>query len=359
MKKNTKVILGLLIAAVVGIIFVYPRIGLWFSDDEIQSSGADVSASSQALPVNVIQVKSERLVNSLNVTGAILPNETVNLRTEVSGLVTKIAFEEGQFVKKGTPLVFLNDDELQAQSRRLEYSKKLFESQESRQKQLLEREAISQEEYDIVLNQFNTNLADLSLIEAQLNKTVIRAPFDGVLGLRQVSEGSVIATTDVIASIVSLDPIKIEFSIPERYAGAVRLGSKIYFTTDGLEEEVEGTVYAFEPNIDPSTRTLRLRAQSPNKDGRLLPGMFVRIRFVLGEQADALMVPSEAVIPELSGYKVFIVNQESKVEERAVTIGTRTENRVQIISGLNEGDKVLTTGILQVRGGTEVQFTVI
>ncbi|EIM73881.1 RND family efflux transporter MFP subunit [Nitritalea halalkaliphila LW7] len=361
MKKNTKVILGILIAAVVGIIFVYPRIGLWFSDEEIQSAaaGAGTSAGAQALPVNVIQVKSERLVNSLNVTGAIIPNETVNLRAEVSGLVTKIAFEEGQFVKKGTPLVFLNDDELQAQSRRLEYSKKLFESQESRQKQLLEREAISQEEYDIVLNQFNTNLADLSLIEAQLNKTVIRAPFDGVLGLRQVSEGSVIATTDIIASIVSLDPIKIEFSIPERYAGSVRLGSKIFFTTDGLEGEVEGTVYAFEPNIDPSTRTLRLRAQSPNKDGRLLPGMFVRIRFVLGEQEDALMVPSESVIPELSGYKVFIVNQDSKVEERSVMIGTRTENRVQIISGLNEGDKVLTTGILQVRGGTEVQFTVI
>ena len=278
-------------------------------------------------------------------TGTIIPNESVNIRTEVSGLIQRIAFKEGQYVTKGTPILYLDDDELQAQFQRLDYTQKLFESQENRQKQLLEREAISQEEYDIVLNEFNTTLADIKLVEAQLSKRVIRAPFNGVLGLRQVSEGSVIAPTDIIASIVNLDPIKIEFSIPERYATVAEVGSKIYFSNDASTEEVEGEVYAFEPQIDAATRTLKLRALSPNKEGKFLPGMFVRIRFVLEESEDALLVPSESIIPELEGYKVYIVDEDDKVQERKVEIGTRTDTQVQILEGLNEGDLVLTTGV--------------
>ncbi|EKB48301.1 putative efflux pump periplasmic linker ttgA precursor [Cecembia lonarensis LW9] len=139
----------------------------------------------------------------------------------------------------------------------------------------------------------------------------------------------------------------------------VQLGSKIFFTNEAGGEDVEGTVYAYEPNIDAGTRTLRLRATSPNRDRRFLPGMFVRIRYVLGIQEDALMVPSESIIPELSGYKVFIVNEEGKVEERQVSIGTRTDRYVQIVSGVNEGDLVLTTGVLQVRGGMPVNYNKI
>ncbi len=361
MKNQTKVILTVVIVAVVAIIFIYPRKDQIFgggNSGPSAQSGAGPGAS-QALPVNVVELRPERLENNLSVTGTILPNETVNLRTEISGLVTKIAFKEGEFVKKGTPLVYLNDDELRAQFQRLEYSKKLFESQENRQKQLLEKEAISQEEYDIVLNQFNTNLSDMNLIEAQLNKTVVRAPFDGILGLRQVSEGSVIGTTDVIASIVNIDPIKIEFSIPERYAGMVELGSKIFFSREAGTQEVEGTVYAFEPTIDSGTRTLRLRATSSNRDRKFLPGMFVRIKFVLGVEENAFLVPAESVVPELNGYKVFITNADGVIEEKQVSIGTRTENQVQIVDGLKEGDMVLTTGVLQVRTGMTVNYNKI
>ncbi|WP_194776342.1 efflux RND transporter periplasmic adaptor subunit [Pararhodonellum marinum] len=358
MKKSTKIILTVLIVLVIAFIFIYPRMDLYFSKEE--AAAAQVSSPSASnLPVNVVEIKGEFLENNLSVTGSILPNETVNLRPEISGLVTKIAFKEGEFVKKGTPLLYLNDDELKAQLDRLEFTKKLYEGQENRQKQLLAREAISQEEYDIVLNQFNTNLADLRLIEAQLNKTVIRAPFDGVLGLRMVSEGSFISSTDVIVSVVNIDPIKIEFSIPERYANSVKLGSKIFFSSNAVEGEAEGVVYAIEPNIDAATRTLRLRAQSPNRDRQYLPGMFVRIKYVLGSQADAMMVPAEAIIPDLEGYKVYIVNGEGRIEERKVTIGTRTDRRVQIVEGVEPGDLVLTTGVLQVREGMEVDYTKI
>lgn len=362
MKNQTKIILTLVIVAVIAVIFIYPRRDHIFGGKTAgpaptqQPGGPGQDAP---LPVNVVEIRPERLENNLSITGTIIPNETVNLRSEISGLVKRISFREGEFVKKGTPLVYLNDDELKAQYERLEYTKKLFESQENRQKQLLAKEAISQEEYDIVLNQFNTNLADLRLVDAQLNKTVIRAPFDGVLGLRMISEGSVIGTADVIASIVNIDPIKIEFSIPERYANQVKLGSTIYFSSEAGGQEVEGTVYAYEPNIDAGTRTLKLRATSPNKQRTFLPGMFVRIKFILGVEENALMVPSEAIIPELSGYKVFVVNSDKKVEERQVSIGTRTDRYVQIVNGLNEGDLVLTTGVLQARTGMPVNYTKI
>ncbi|WP_114747657.1 efflux RND transporter periplasmic adaptor subunit [Pleomorphovibrio marinus] len=352
MKKTTKIILMAVIALVIVLIFFYPRMELYFSANDGEDIGVGTPQAQQAsaLPVNVVEVQPETLDNNLSVTGTLIPNEMVNLRPEVAGLVLEIPFKEGEFVKKGTPLLYLNDDELKAQYQRLEYTKKLYESQENRQKELLAREAISQEEYDIVLNQFNTNLADLSLVEAQLNKMVVRAPFDGVLGLRQVSQGSVIGNTDVIASIVNVDPIKIEFSIPERYANEIKPGARVYFSTNVSIEEGVGKVYAIEPNIDASTRTLRIRAESPNKDRKFLPGMFVRVRIVLSTQEDALLVPAESLVPELEGYKVFVVN-DGKVESRRVAIGQRTDRRVQIIDGLRPGEQVLTTGILQARDG--------
>jgi membrane fusion protein, multidrug efflux system len=362
MKKQTKVITTIAIMILLAIIFIYPRYEQIFGKSTEKTPVATPSGggNAQVLPVNVVEVRPTRLENNLSITGTIIPNESVTLSPEISGLVTKITFKEGEFVRKGTPLVYLNDDELKAQLQRLQFSKKLVESQENRQKQLLAKEAISQEEYDIVLNQFNTNLSDLSLVQAQLNKTVVRAPFDGVVGLRQISEGSVISTGTMIANIVNIDPIKIEFSIPERYASQVSLGSKIYFTNDGMEgKEVEGVVFAFEPTIDANTRTLRLRATSPNKDRKFLPGMFVRIKFILGIQEEAMLVPAEAVIPELSGYKVYIVNAESKIEERQVSIGTRTDREVEIVTGLQPGDLVLSTGVLQVRTGMTVTYTKI
>src|SRR5690606_13736577 len=261
--------------------------------------------------------------------------------------VTKITFTEGEFVKKGTPLVYLNDDELIAQKDRLTYTKKLYEGQENRQKQLLEREAISQEEYDIVLNQYNTNLADLNLIEAMLRQTVVRAPFDGVIGLRQISEGSVISPSDVIVTVVNIDPIKIDFSIPERYSNIVKKGSRITFTNAAVAGESEGEVCAIAPNIDASTRTLQLRAISPNRERKFLPGMFVGIKVNLEVNEDALMVPAQSLIPELEGYKVFVVNDENVIEEVKVSIGIRTATDVQIVDGLKVGYRVMTTGIIQ------------
>ncbi|TDQ13798.1 membrane fusion protein (multidrug efflux system) [Algoriphagus boseongensis] len=358
MKKQTKIVLIIGILVIIAVAFFYPRLADQRSEPTA-SAPSGGGGGQQALPVDVIKLKMETLKNQLQVTGTILPNESVNLRSEISGLVSRINFKEGQYVTKGTPLVYLNDDELQAQYQRLQFTQKLFETQENRQKQLLAREAISQEEYDIVLNQYNTAISDIKLVEAQLSKTVIRAPFNGILGLRLISEGSVIGPNNDIVSIVNIDPIKIEFSIPERYASQVTVGSPIYFSSESSPEEVEGKVYAFEPQVDLATRTLKLRAQSPNKQGKFLPGMFVKIRFILDVVENALMVPAESVIPELEGYKVFVATADGKVEQRRIEIGTRTESHVQVLSGLNEGDLVLTTGVMQARQGMSVVATVI
>ncbi len=359
MKKQTKLFLVLGIILLLAVAYFYPRLGTQADGEGAAPSGQKGGGNGEPLVVNVIQLKKETLNNQLQVSGTILPNESVDIKPEINGLVTKVNFKEGQYVTKGTPLLYLNDNELQAQYQRLQYTQKLVQTQESRQKQLLAREAISQEEYDIVLNQYNTALSDIKLVQAQLEKTVIRAPFNGLLGLRQVSEGAVINAANIIVRIVNIDPIKLEFSIPERYAGLVTVGSSIYFSSESSTEEVEGKVYAFEPQIDAATRTLKLRAQSPNKSSKYLPGMFVKIRFVLDVKEDALLVPAEAVIPELSGYKVFVVGADGNAEQRIIEIGTRTDTQVQVISGLKEGDLVLTTGVMQVRQGMPVKPTTI
>ena len=359
MKKQTKIFLVLGIILLLAVAYFYPRLGTQPAGEGAAPAGQNGGGNAEPLVVNVVQLKKETLNNQLQVSGTILPNESVDIKPEISGLVTKVNFKEGQYVTKGTPLVYLNDNELQAQYQRLQYTQKLVQTQESRQKQLLAREAISQEEYDIVLNQYNTALSDIKLVQAQLEKTVIRAPFNGRLGLRQVSEGAVINAANIIVSIVNIDPIKLEFSIPERYSGLIAEGSSIYFSSESSTEEVEGKVYAFEPQIDAATRTIKLRAQSPNKSGKYLPGMFVKIRFVLDVKEDALLVPAESVIPELSGYKVFVVGADGNAEQRMIEIGTRTDTQVQVISGLKEGDLVLTTGVMQVRQGMPVKPTTI
>src|SRR5690606_17300986 len=209
----------------------------------------------------------------------------------------------------------------------------------------------------IVLNQFNTNLADINLLEALIRQTVIRAPFDGVIGLRQISEGSVISPSDVIVNVVNIDPIKIDFSIPERYANIVKKGSKITFTNAAVEGESTGEVYAIAPNIDPATRTVQLRAISPNRERKFLPGMFVGVKVNLNVNEEALMVPAESLIPALDGYKRCVARGGNKVEEVRVSIGSRTESEVQITNGLKEGDLVLTTGVIQAKEGMTVNIT--
>ncbi|WP_017730661.1 efflux RND transporter periplasmic adaptor subunit [Nafulsella turpanensis] len=354
MNKLTKRILTVVIILVVAFLIIYPKLDLAGNEGE-EVAAAAAPAATGPLQVEVVVADPQPLENTVTITGSILANESVQLSPEMAGKITRISFEEGEYVKKGQPLIYLNDDELQAQLERLNYTRKLYEQSEERQRKLLEREAISQEEYDIALNELKTNVADIKVVEAQLEKSIVRAPFSGTIGLREVSEGSYVTPADNIATLVSIDPVKVEFSVPERYANEVGVGDQIAFTRSENSDVVRtGKVYAVEPRINTETRTLTMRALSENDDRKLLPGMFVRIKLVLDVNENSIMVPAQALIPEMNGYKVYVV-EEGKAVEKRVDTGVRTSSQVEVTSGLVAGDSVLTTGILQVKNGAPVQ----
>lgn len=347
---NKKVIT---IIAIVGVIFLLalPKLNL-FSDKK-ESAVAAQSQAAGKLPVEVLIIKSGALDNKLVVTGSVLANESLELKSEESGKITGLFFKEGKRVTRGELLLQINDEEIRAQLEKEKYNQKLNQDIENRQRKLLEKDAISQEEYDNALNRLNTNTADLKLLEAQLAKTQVTAPFDGVIGLRYISDGAYITPNTIIATLYNISPAKIEFSVPGRYSTQVRPGQKILFTIESDDQNFEGQVYAIEPRIDPTTRTLQMRAIAENTKGLLLPGQFVKVGLILSSVNDAILVPTEAVIPELNNHKVFVMDG-GKAKEVKVETGMRTDKELEILSGLKPGDSLITTGILQLREGMPI-----
>jgi membrane fusion protein, multidrug efflux system len=300
-------------------------------------------------------IKESKLDNKLVVTGSVLPNESLELKSESSGKITSISFQEGKAVTKGSLLLEINNDDIEAQLQKQKYNQKLNQDNEFRQHKLLEKDAISQEEYDNALNRLNTTVADIKILEAQLEKTRIKAPFDGVIGLRYVSLGAYISPSTIVATLYNISPAKIEFAVPARYSAQVKPGEKIFCRVENDLTVYEGVVYAVEPRIDPETRTLKIRAQADNKSGSLLPGQFVKVELILKSQANALLVPTEAVIPDQGGKKVYI-SSAGKAKEVKIETGIRTENSLEVLSGLKAGDTLITTGILQLRQGLDVEI---
>ena len=356
MKKQ--IITGSIVVVAI-FLLALPKIG-WFSDepDGGEAQGSPGPPRAALLPVEALVVKPGRLDHKLIVTGSVLANESLELKSEISGKITSIAFEEGSKVKKGTVLVRINDEEIEAQLLKEKYNQKLNQDNEFRQRKLLEKDAISQEEYDNALNRLNTTRADVRVLEAQLAKTQIEAPFDGIIGLRYISEGAYISPNTIIATLYNNSPAKIEFSIPSRYSSMVSNGKDINFKLEADTTPHNGKVYAIEPRIDPETRTLKLRAMADNTDGALLPGQFVELELILGTSLKALLIPTESVVPEQSGKKVFVL-ENGKVREAVIETGIRTDLSLEVLSGLKPNDTVLTTGILQLRAGMQVQLTKI
>jgi len=353
MNKVLKSVLFLIIVIIVVGLILYPKL----KKEENQPSMA-YSQERSITPVEVKIINPERIENIIRVTGAIIANESVALKIEISGKIEKIYFQEGQRVKKGDLLLNINDDEIVAQLERLKYTQKLNEDMEYRMRQLLEKEAISREEYDISLTTLNTTLSDIKEREARIAKHKLYAPFDGIIGLRQVSEGSYITTSDLVANIYNINPIKIEFSIPGKYSTLVNKGDSVNFKVESSEKVFTGRIYAVEPRIDPRTRTLQIRAICNNDEEVLIPGQFANIDYILNVLPDALMVPSESVIPELNSHKIYTY-KNGLVSQEIVNIGIRNENDVQITRGIDPGDTVITTGILQVRQGMPVDITIV
>ncbi|MFT3795706.1 efflux RND transporter periplasmic adaptor subunit [Flavobacterium sp.] len=301
-------------------------------------------------------LRPQVFADDLSLSGSIEANEQIEIRSEVSGVVESINFSEGSSVAKGQILFKVNDLELRAQLAKAKTAQALASENERRAKLLLQKEAISQEEYDIASADFQSAKAEAQLIQAQLAKATVRAPFSGKIGLRNISQGTYVTPTTIIANLVNTSQLKITFSIPEKYAPQMKVGSTLSFTTSESKDKYTAKIYAIEPGVEVATRTLKMRAIAQNPDGKLLPGTFANVMLPLQKINDALLVPTEALIPIQGGKKIFIA-KDGKAKEIVVETGARTNQNVLIISGLKAGDTVLTTGVMSLKEGSPVQVT--
>ncbi|GAA6773286.1 efflux RND transporter periplasmic adaptor subunit [Flavobacterium sp. CGRL2] len=293
----------------------------------------------------------------MSLSGSIEANEQVEIHSEVSGIVEGIFFNEGSFVTKGQVLFKVNDIELKAQLRQAVTKEGLAAENERRAKLLLQKEAISQEEADVARADHASAQAQSQLIRAQISKTSVRAPFSGKIGLRNISPGTYITPTVLVAKLVNTGKLKITFSIPEKYASQVKSGSVIDFTVSGSDKTYNAKIYAIEPEVAVATRTLQIRAIADNTDGKLFPGTFADIKLPLNIIKDAIVVPSQAIIPIQDGKKVFIANN-GQAKEVMVDATTRTDSSILILSGLKAGDTLITSGVMSLKNEAPIKVKV-
>ncbi|RSK42454.1 efflux RND transporter periplasmic adaptor subunit [Hymenobacter perfusus] len=318
--------------------------------------GAGGKGGGGALPVQVYIVKATSLADEVAATGSILAEESVVIKSEISGKITSLNIREGQPVSKGQLLLSINADEIQAALKKQEYNIKLYRDQEKRQRTLLDKEYISAQEYEQSNNLLLTAQADLQSLRASLAKAYVRAPFAGVLGLTTATVGTYVSPGAEITTLSKVRPVKINFTVPSRFSSLVRTNDPITITDEASNKKYEAKVYALDPQIDPVSRTQTVRARYANTRDELRPGAFVKVNLQLSQTTDALQVPTEAVIPEATGYSVYTV-QKGKMVPKKVKIGVRSDRLIQITDGLAVGDSVIRTGILQVKPGDAVKVT--
>ncbi len=348
---KTKSIITAVIIVVILIIFLVPRL---LQKSETTDSKIVKTQTVQGLTAYI--VKPQSLSQELKAIGSVHANQEVEIHSEVSGRIISINFTEGGKVKKGDLLVKLNDADLQAQRKKLQSQLELTVRTEQRQKQLMAANGISQQEYDNTLNQLNGVKADIELINEQIRKTEVRSPFNGVIGLRSVDEGAYLTPLTKIATLQDIDPVKVDFSIPEKYIHQIKKGDEVSFTVQGVTDVFKATVAAIEPKIEESTRSVMIRALCTRTKDNIFPGAFADVSLKLQEHIAAIEIPAAAVIAEARGQKVFIV-KNGKAQPKKIIIGIRNEATVEVTDGLNSGDTVILTGIMMLKPETAVKIS--
>ena len=284
-----------------------------------------------ALNVRAVVMGEQSLTDGLYVSGSLVPDEEVSLSFETSGKITEILFREGSYVEKGELLAKINDAPLQAELRRQQAQVKLMQDRVFRAKALLAKEAVSQEAVQEAEANLQALQANIDGVKAEIAQKELRAPFSGVIGLRQVSPGAYVTTQTAVATLTKTRPLKVEFSVPERYAGTLEPGT----------------------DLTSETRTYAVRALYDNADGKLVPGRYVNVNLTTRHYDKTLAVPSEAIVSEMGIDKVFVC-RNGKAEPVEITKGLRTDAQVQVLRGLAIGDTVITSGTMQLRAGQSV-----
>lgn len=325
---------------------------------ELKAAPQQQGKQSKTLAVRAVVIRPHALSDELAMSGSLIPDEEVSLAFETSGKITDIFFKEGSMVEEGQLLAKINDAPLQADLRRKEAQLRLMQDRVYRAKALLEKEAVSKEAFQEAEANLSALRAEIDGVKAEIAQTELRAPFSGIIGLRQVSVGAFATTQTAVATLTKRSPLKVEFSVPERYAGTLPDGAPLEFTVEGDLTPRQAKVYASDSRVDANTRTFTVRALYDNRDGKLVPGRYVNVRLTTREFDNALAVPSEAIVSEMGLDKVYLY-RNGKAEPAEISKGLRTDALVQVVCGLNEGDTVITSGTMQLRAGqpVDVQIT--
>lgn len=354
MSKGKKIFALILLVGIVVLVLVYVK---YTNNKEVTAKAAPaVKSGPKTLMVNGFVAGYSKLSNVLSANGSILAQDEVQLQPEVSGRVTFLNIKEGSTVTEGTLLLKINDAELQAQVAKLRTQIKIAQSNLNRLSQLLKINGVAQAEYDAAENVLNNINADIELLKVQIDKTELRAPFTGKLGLRNISLGAYVSPTTVVVSLQNTSRLKIDISVPEKYAGSIKVGDNMECDVAGIDNPFQAKVIAVEPQIDEMTRNLTVRASIQNANSKLVPGAYVKVQLKLKETPNAILIPSNTVIPDDRATRIVIVDS-SKAKFVDIEIGTRTASEVQVLSGLKLGDTILTTGLLQVKPGMPVKIT--
>ncbi len=354
MKRSVRTTLFIAIpVAFAGAVLLYNHLG------GREAGPADQPAAqrggARTIPVEVRIADYLHLDEGQSAMGTLLPSEEVDVASEVAGKVEQIFFAEGAQVKQGQVLVKINDEDLQSQLKRATFERNMLKEKLDRSRILLESDAISREAFDQAETDYNMVEADIQLLRVRIDKTQIKAPFDGVVGFRYVSPGSYIQPGTKIVHLADISHLKVEFYLSERHYTPAMKGSQISFTTENDRRERHATIYAVDPIVDNLTHSVTLRAMYDNADGRIVPGMLIRV--VVGRSTSAsIQVPTEAVVPEADRKMVWVV-RDGKAARREITTGTRTENSIEVTGGLQQGDSVVITGLMQVREGSPLEIT--
>ncbi|MDL2297053.1 efflux RND transporter periplasmic adaptor subunit [Bacteroidales bacterium OttesenSCG-928-B11] len=352
MKKPLRiVVICLIVVVAIGIIF-FPKIKALFVKDKDEAP-VMASPQQQTLSVNAQVINYSTLTDIFRTKGLLIPDEDVELTFETSGKIVKIYFNEGAEVTKGELLAKVNDETLQAELTKLEAQLPLAEEKVYRQKALFEKDAVSQESYEMVATELEKLKADIDLIKARINQTELRAPFDGVVGLRQVSEGAYASPTTVVTNLTKIKPLKLEFSVNEKQASDIRPGKMLNFTIENDLSVYQARVYAVESKLDEKTLSLKARALYDNPGGKLQPGRSATIEITMDEIHNTLVIPAAATLAEM-GQSIAYIYKDGKARQVKVKRGARTSADVQIVEGLHVGDTVLVTGVMQLRDGMPV-----
>jgi len=325
------------------------------SKKDQQAFGGGARRPQGPLQVDGFVVSERPISEKIEVAGSLLPFEETQLRAEVGGRVVQLNIQEGTAVSKGTILVKLFDQDLQAQLRKLQVQLQIKEKTQERSAELLKINGISQQDYDLSELDVENLKADMEATKIAISKTEIRAPYNGKVGLRNFSLGAYVSPNDIITTIRQVDQLKLEFSVPEKYAKEIVKGYSVSFKVDGGEQYHNASVIATENSVDQNTRTLRIRAQVLATHRELVPGVFAKINLQLGKDDKALMIPTQAVIPAARNKQVILFRKDSALYT-VVETGVRDSVFVQILSGLKVGDTVVTSGLMAIRPNAKIKI---